>query len=156
MSSKTCRYCSQLVVPPNRGTLVVVKATCRGVCTTGCTPGVLNNRFSARIYGKSCCIRATMSTNTFSGDHVSFRRSGPTSLVRMSEREYNRNADLPQRESTQVRWGGRDGRREPCSLVLVAHRTTGRAGQATLGLIQTHSFRRLNSRRAVNAEQEVG
>ena len=31
------------------------------------------------------------------------------------EREYNRDADLPQRESTQVRWGGRDGRREPDS-----------------------------------------
>ena len=31
------------------------------------------------------------------------------------EREYKRDADLPQRESTQVRWGGRDGRREPDS-----------------------------------------
>ena len=31
------------------------------------------------------------------------------------EREYDRNADLPQRESTQVRWGGRDGRRKPDS-----------------------------------------
>ena len=28
------------------------------------------------------------------------------------EREYERDADLPQRESTQVRLGGRDGRRE--------------------------------------------
>ena len=35
------------------------------------------------------------------------------------------------------------------SLVLVAHRTTGRGGQATLGSIQTHSLRRLNSRRVV-------
>ena len=42
------------------------------------------------------------------------------------------------------------------TLVLVALRTSGRGGQATLGSIQTHSFRRLNSRRAVNAEQEVG
>ena len=42
------------------------------------------------------------------------------------------------------------------TLVLVAHRTTGRGGQATLGSIQTHSLRRLNSRRVVNAEQEVG
>ena len=42
------------------------------------------------------------------------------------------------------------------TLVLVAHRTTGRGGQATLGSIQTHAFRRLKSRRAVNAEQEVG
>ena len=31
------------------------------------------------------------------------------------EREYDRDTDLPQRESTQVRWGGRDGRREPDS-----------------------------------------
>ena len=31
------------------------------------------------------------------------------------EREYLRDTDLPQRESTQVRWGGRDGRREPDS-----------------------------------------
>ena len=31
------------------------------------------------------------------------------------EREYKRDTDLPQRESTQVRWGGRDGRREPDS-----------------------------------------
>ena len=71
------------------------------------------------------------------------------------EREYDRNADLPQRESTQVRWGGQDGRREPDSGLGCTqdHRTR---GQATLGSIQTHSFKRLNSRRAVNAEQEVG
>ena len=31
------------------------------------------------------------------------------------ERENDRDTDLPQRESTQVRWGGRDGRREPDS-----------------------------------------
>ena len=31
------------------------------------------------------------------------------------EREYERDADPPQRESTQVRWGGRVGRREPDS-----------------------------------------
>ena len=31
------------------------------------------------------------------------------------EREYDRDADLHQRESTQVRWGGRDGRCEPDS-----------------------------------------
>ena len=30
IASKTCRYCSQLVVPPNRGTFVVVNAACRG------------------------------------------------------------------------------------------------------------------------------
>ena len=32
-----------------------------------------------------------------------------------TQREYNRYADLTQRESTQVRWGGQDGRREPDS-----------------------------------------
>ena len=31
------------------------------------------------------------------------------------EREYDQDTDLPQRESTQVRRGGRDGRREPDS-----------------------------------------
>ena len=31
------------------------------------------------------------------------------------EREYERDADLPQRESTQVGWSGQDGRREPDS-----------------------------------------
>ena len=42
------------------------------------------------------------------------------------------------------------------TLVLVAHKTTGRGGQATLGSIRTHSLRRRNSRRVVNAEREVG
>ena len=56
IASKTCRYCSQLVVPPNRGTFVVMNAACRGVRTTGGTPGVRNSRFSVRISGKSCCI----------------------------------------------------------------------------------------------------
>ena len=37
------------------------------------------------------------------------------------------------------------------TLVLVAHRTTGHGGQATLRSIQTHSLRRLNSRWVVNA-----
>ena len=31
------------------------------------------------------------------------------------EREYDQDTDLPRREFTQVRWGGRDGRREPDS-----------------------------------------
>ena len=31
------------------------------------------------------------------------------------EPEYDQDIDLHQRESTQVRWGGRDGRREPDS-----------------------------------------
>ena len=31
------------------------------------------------------------------------------------EPEYDQDTDLHQRESTQVRWGGRDGRREPDS-----------------------------------------
>ena len=33
------------------------------------------------------------------------------------EREYDQDTDLPQRESTQIRWGGRDGRREPDSVL---------------------------------------
>ena len=31
------------------------------------------------------------------------------------EREYDQDTDLPQRESTHIRWGGHDGRREPDS-----------------------------------------
>ena len=31
------------------------------------------------------------------------------------EREYDQDTDLPERESTQVRWGGRNARREPDS-----------------------------------------
>ena len=31
------------------------------------------------------------------------------------EREYDQDTDLPQRESTQISWDGRDGRREPDS-----------------------------------------
>ena len=36
-------------------------------------------------------------------------------LSTQREREYDRDTDLPQRESTQVRWGERDGRRKPDS-----------------------------------------
>ena len=42
------------------------------------------------------------------------------------------------------------------TVVLDVHRTTGRGGQAMLGSIRTHLLRRRNSRRVVNAEQEVG
>ena len=31
------------------------------------------------------------------------------------EREYDQDTDLPQRESTQIRWGGHDGRHAPDS-----------------------------------------
>ena len=63
IASNTCWYCSQLVVPPNRGTLV--NAACRGVGTTGGSPGVLNCRDSALISAKSCCNRATVSIKMF-------------------------------------------------------------------------------------------
>ena len=42
------------------------------------------------------------------------------------------------------------------TLVLVAHRTTGRGGQVMLGSIRTHSLITRNSRRVTNAEREVG
>ena len=42
------------------------------------------------------------------------------------------------------------------TLVWVTRRTTGRDGQTTIGSIRTHSLRRWNSRRATNAEREVG
>ena len=52
-------------------------------------------------------------------------------------------------------------RQEFMSLSATAPQPTaaesiGRGGQAMLGSIQTHSFRRLNSRWAINAKQEVG
>ena len=40
--------------------------------------------------------------------------------------------------------------------VWVSQRTTRRGGQVTLGLIQTHLPRRLNSQWVVNAKQDVG
>ena len=64
----------------NCGTLVVVNAACRGVGTTGGTPGVRTWRDSALISAKSCCKRATASIKMFSGDHETFRRSVPSSL----------------------------------------------------------------------------
>ena len=70
------------------------------------------------------------------------------------EREYEQDTDLPQRESTQVRWGGRDGRDE--TLVWVTHRTTGRGGHTMIGSIRTHSLSGQNSRWAANVEREVG
>ena len=58
---------------------------------------------------------------------------------------------------SSLRSDGVDGTRDANqTLDLGAHRTTGRGGQATLGSIQTHSLERLNSRRVVNTEQEVG
>ena len=46
ITSKTCRYCSQLVVPPNPGTLVVVNAACRG-----CIPQAAPRRSQQPIFG---------------------------------------------------------------------------------------------------------
>ena len=68
------------------------------------------------------------------------------------ERDYDRDADLPQRESDGVD----ETRNANRTLVWVARRTTGRGGQTTIGSIWTHSLRRWNSRRAANAEREVG
>ena len=56
--------------------------------------------------------------------------------------------DRPQRESTQVKWGGQDREAAP--------KTTGHGGQMTVGWNRTHSPRIQHSRRVVNAEQEVG
>ena len=72
------------------------------------------------------------------------------------EWEYDRDADLPQWESTQVRWGGRETGDANRILVWVAHRTTGHGGQTTIRSILTHSLRRWNSQRAANEEREVG
>ena len=42
-------------------------------------------------------------------------RSIPIFFSTQREREYDKDTDLPQRESTQIRWGGQDGRRKPDS-----------------------------------------
>ena len=76
---------------------------------------------------------------------------------RTMTRQYSSEMQTSPRGSP-LRSDGVDGTEDAnqTTRVLVAHRTTGRGGQATLGSIQTHSPRRLNSRRVVNAEQEVG
>ena len=74
-----------------------------------------------------------------------------------TQREYELDADPPPPRGSPLRSDGVDGTGDANQTrVLVTHKTTGRGGQATLGSIQTHSPRRLNSRRVVNAEQEVG
>ena len=67
------------------------------------------------------------------------------------EREYDRDIDL----SGQIYGVDKTGDTNR-TLVWVARRTTGRGGQTTIGSIRTHSLRRWNSRRATNAEREVG
>ena len=57
--------------------------------------------------------------------------------------QHNENKNTNERRETSLRSG-------------VALRSTGWGGQATLGSIRTHSLRRRNNRRVVNAEQEVG
>ena len=73
-----------------------------------------------------------------------------------TQRADDRWEDRPQRESTQVRWGGQDGRREPDSGIGYAQDHPGRGGQMSVGWNRTHSPRIPYSRRVVNAEQEVG
>ena len=63
------------------------------------------------------------------------------------EREYDQDTDLPQRESTQIRWGGQDGRREPDSG-LGHTQDYRRGGQTMIGSIRTHSYSRQSGRSA--------
>ena len=49
-------YCSQLVVPSNRGTFVDVNAACRGACTTCGTAGFLKRRFSSRSFDPAAFV----------------------------------------------------------------------------------------------------
>ena len=121
IASNTCLYCSQLVVPPNRGTSVVVNAACRGVGITGGTPGVLSCRDSALISAKSCCNRTTVSIEMFSGDHGTFQRSKLTSLSRASVKIWG---------ATRVPLGGNRGpgaRRPPCQLTSLLGGVTTRS-----------------------------
>ena len=65
------------------------------------------------------------------------------------EREYDQYTDLPQRECTQVRRGGRDGRREPDSGL-------GYTQDYRTRWTHDDSFSGQNSQRATNVEREVG
>ena len=53
MASNTCRYCCQLVVPANLGTLVDVNVTCLGVGKVSRTPGVRRYRDATLMSFKS-------------------------------------------------------------------------------------------------------
>ena len=55
-----------------------------------------------------------------------------------TQRADDRFEDCPQRESTQVKWAGRDGRREPDSGIGY---TQDHGGQMTVGWNRTHSPR---------------
>ena len=48
-------------------------------------------------------------------NHETVLGSIPIFFSTQREREYDQDTDLPQRESTQISWDGRDGRREPDS-----------------------------------------
>ena len=76
-------------------------------------------------------------------------------VLTQREPEYDQDTDLHQRESTQVRWGGRDGRCEPV-LAWGTSRTTGRGGNMNNASIWTQSVSGQNSRRTTHAEREVG
>ena len=72
-----------------------------------------------------------------------------------TRRADDRFEDRPQRESTQIKWGGQDGRREPDSGIGYTqdHRTR----WTDDGWVEPDPFARIQySRRVVNAEQEVG
>ena len=98
------------------------------VGTTGGTPGVLNCRDSALISAKSCCTRATVSINMFSGDHGTFRRSKLTSLSRASVQIWG---------ATRVPLGGKrdpGAQRPPCPLTsLLGGVTTSGSRRSGIG-----------------------
>ena len=71
------------------------------------------------------------------------------------EPEYDQDTDLQQRESTHVRWGGQDGRREPDSGLGYTQDYRSR-GHMKIASIRTQSVSGRNSRRATNAELGIG
>ena len=81
-------------------------------------------------------------------------RSIPTFFTQR-EPEYDQDTYRHQRESTQVRWGGRDGTREPDSGLGYTQDYRSR-GHTRIASIRTQSVSGQNSRRAEIVEWEAG
>ena len=123
VAPNTCRYCSQLVVPVHRGTLVVVNAACRGVGTTGGTPGVRNWRYSALISTKSRCKRATVSIKMFSGNHMWYVPTVRTNILIP-----NFHKDLGSHSCTPLRQTCPRSLEVPCPTPYISRRGGGNCG----------------------------
>ena len=75
-------------------------------------------------------------------------------LLTQREPEYDQDTNLHQRESTHVRWVGQDGRREPDSGL--GYTQDYRSWWTHENCFNPDSVSGRNSRRATNAEREIG